>query len=507
MRFPRGSGILLHLTSLPGRFGIGDLGPSARSFADQLAAAGQTYWQVLPLGPTGFGDSPYQCFSAFAGNTLLISPEELVRDGLLDEEKIKNVPEFSDGRVDFAAILEWKTTLLQTTFSRWMEGDDEALRAEYQAFVRENNWWLADYAFYRAVKMSQEQSPWYEWPFPLKLRETGALAALSSQLAAEIQAETFFQFIFFRQWKRLKSYVNALGIRIIGDMPIFVALDSADVWCDQAKFKLNSDGSPKVVAGVPPDYFSKTGQLWGNPIYDHETMRRDGFHWWVARMAFALKMYDIVRIDHFRGFCGVWEVPGGEKTAENGEWVTVPGNEIFTAIQKSLGQLPVIAEDLGDITQDVRELRDRFGFPGMKILQYAFGGDAANEFLPHNFTQNTVVYTGTHDNETAVGWWLSRSGNAFAKERRYCRHYVGTDMREPNWALIRAAISSVADIAIVPMQDALGLGNEARMNTPATDSGNWTWRMKEKALTPYIARRLRDLAATYGRLPIIHNLG
>jgi len=506
MSFPRGSGILLHPTSLPGDFGIGDLGPEAFKFVDMLAEAKQRYWQILPLGPTGFGDSPYQCFSAFAGNTLIISPERLIDDGLITEADLADMPEFVAHKVDFGSVYEWKNRLLPKAYAGFHHITSVDLRGKFETFCRENAFWLDDYALFRSIKAGQGQKAWYEWPDPLKLREAGALAAAADQLYDEIQAEKFYQFLFFRQWSAVKEYANRKGISIIGDIPIFVAADSADVWCNQKKFKLNADGTAKVVAGVPPDYFSKTGQLWGNPIYDWDAMRRDDYRWWVARVHSTFQSVDVVRIDHFRGFAASWEVPGGDKTAENGRWVDVPGKELFTALRRSLGDLAIIAEDLGVITPDVEDLRDGFGYPGMRILQFAFGGDAKNHDLPHNYIKNCVAYTGTHDNDTTVGWFNSQAGagstrdtNDITREHDYCLKYLDSDGSEIHWDFIRAVWASVADTAITPLPDLLGIGTEGRMNLPASDSGNWHWRMTEDSVSDEIVLRLKELTETYGR--------
>lgn len=506
MNFHRASGILLHPTSLPGEYGIGDLGSRAYSFVNFLEEAGQSYWQILPLGPTGYGDSPYQCFSAFAGNTLLISPEMLIEDGFLTAEQLAERPAFESGRVDYGGVYEWKNKILPLAFAGLQHTTSVDLRGKFETFQQENNWWLDDYTLYKAVKASHGQAAWYEWPTELKLRDGGAISAISERLFNEILAEKFYQFLFFRQWGLLKEYANKHGVKIIGDIPIFVALDSADVWCNQDKFKLNPDGSPRVVAGVPPDYFSKTGQLWGNPIYDWDAMRKDNFAWWIARVAFTLRTVDIVRVDHFRGFAAAWEVPGGDKTAENGRWVDVPGAELFATLRQHLGELPVIAEDLGVITPDVEELRDGNGFPGMKILQFAFGGDAKNHDLPHNYIPNCAAYTGTHDNDTTVGWWRSQAGKgstrdeaAISREHDFCLKYLNTDGGEIHWDFIRAVWASVAHTAIAPVQDLLGVGNEGRMNLPASDSGNWFWRYQDGELNEDVAERLREITSIYGR--------
>ena len=506
MRFPRGSGILLHPSSLPGKFGIGDLGPEANEFVDRLAAAGQSYWQILPLGPTGYGDSPYQCFSAFAGNLLLISPEKLIEDGLISEGDLNDVPDRPADKVDFPSVSAWKSQLLAKAVDQFNRTANSVLRDEFKKFCDENREWLDDFALYRVIKGSQSQRPWYEWPLKLKLRDDKTIEIAKQQLLPEIQAEKCLQFLFFRQWFALKEHANSLDIKVIGDIPIFVALDSADVWANQEKFKLNPDGSAKVVAGVPPDYFSKTGQRWGNPIYDWDAMKQDGFLWWISRFRATFKLVDIARVDHFRGFAASWEVPGEDETAENGRWVDVPGKELFTAVRRELGELPLIAEDLGVITPDVEDLRDTFGFPGMRVLQFAFGGDARNHDLPHNYIPGCVAYTGTHDNDTTVGWWLSRAGAGstrgeaeISREHSFCLKYLQTDGREINWDFVWAVWASVSDIAIAPVQDLIGIGTEGRMNLPASTSGNWSWRLTSGALTDQIVERLKDLTVTYGR--------
>lgn len=495
MSSQRASGILLHPTSLPGPYGIGDLGPTAFAFVDLLKKAGQTFWQILPLGPTGHGNSPYSLYSAFAGNTLLISSETISEDGLITQGTLKACPSFPSERVDFEKVIEWKTAMLAEAFAAFRSSGSTSLRDEYDAFCSENFWWLDDYAIFRAVKTSHNDTPWNAWAEPLRRRDKTAIATIGSQLAREIQAEKFAQFLFFRQWAALKKYANDKGVSIIGDIPIFVAHDSADVWCNQELFKLNPDGSPKVVAGVPPDYFSETGQLWGNPIYDWDAMRVLDFGWWTARIAFALRMTDAVRLDHFIGFVRNWEVPGGDKTAENGNWASVPGREFFTMLRSRIGHLPVIAEDLGSLTPEVENLRDEFGFPGMRILQYAFGGDAYNRDLPHNYPQNCVAYTGTHDNDTTAGWYASAPKNV----KTHCRTYLQISGRNVHWDMIRAALASVADTAIIPAQDLLGLDSNSRINTPATASGNWEWRLEDGQLSDDVCEKLLELTITFGR--------
>jgi len=496
MRFPRASGILLHPTSLAGPYGIGDLGGNAYEFVDWLVSAGQKLWQILPLGPTSYGNSPYSSYSAFAGNTLLISPELLVKDGLVRPELLGIATAFAADRVDHEAVSEWKLSLLNEAFETFKASPNSPFAAEFAFFRRENAWWLDDYAAFRAIKNAHDDSPWVEWAVPIRLQNLDALEQTRSQLAREIEAERFSQYLFFRQWLALKNYANSSGVKIIGDLPIFVAYDSADVWCNQSKFKLNGDGSPEVVSGVPPDYFSKTGQLWGNPIYDWQAMLADNFNWWTARIAFSLKLNDIVRLDHFIGFLRNWEIPGEDETAENGVWASVPGRELFTILRQRLGQLPIIAEDLGSMTTEVEELRDTFDLPGMRILQYAFGGDAYNRDLPHNYNQNTVAYTGTHDNDTTAGWYKSAPRHV----KTHCRKYLRAGGREMHWEMIRACLASTANTAIIPAQDVLGLGSESRMNTPATSSGNWEWRLIKDELNEQTAGRLRDIAAMFGRV-------
>jgi 4-alpha-glucanotransferase len=507
MKFPRAAGVLLHPTSLPSNFGIGDFGVQAYKFVDFLAAAKQTYWQVLPLGQTGYGDSPYQCFSAFAGNIYLISPEELTKDGFLSEEDLRDAPEFPKGKVDFGKMIDYKMPLLKKAFANFRRTTDEKIIGEFHRFCDENGFWLEDYALFRAIKFAQDQKSWQEWDEDLKLRKPEALETARREFDDASFAEKFYQFTFFRQWSALKTYANANNVKIVGDVPIFVALDSADVWCNPHEFKLNADGSPKVVAGVPPDYFSATGQLWGNPIYDWDAMRRSNFSWWTARIKATLHLFDIVRVDHFRGFAAAWEVPAADETAERGEWVNVPGKELFETLRNNIGELPFWAEDLGVITPDVEELRDNFGFPGMRILQFAFGGDTKNTDLPHNYIRNSVAYTGTHDNDTTVGWFNSKPGKGsgrdkeqIKKEHEFCLEYLNASGKKIHWDFVRAVWASVADSAIAPMQDLLGLGNDARMNLPASTSGNWYWQCKKGDFSDEIAERLRELTEIYGRI-------
>jgi len=508
MNFPRSSGILLHPTSLPGLFGIGDLGPEAYAFADFLVASGQSLWQVLPLGPTGYGDSPYACYSAFAGNTLLVSPEKLVEDGLLAKKELASIPHLLGERVDYAAVHKFKEIVFHQALAGFRKTTDTKLRAEFETFRQRYSAWLGDYALFQALKNAYGGVAWNEWEPPLVRREPAALAVAREKLREQIEAEEFSQFLFFRQWFALKDYCHERGIKFIGDIPIFVAHDSADVWTHPDQFKLDSNGAPIVIAGVPPDYFSATGQLWGNPHYDWERMRADGFKWWIKRVHETLQTVDIVRIDHFRGFVACWEIPGGDKTAERGQWVDAPGRELFTAIRNSLGELPIIAEDLGVITPEVNALRDDFGFPGMRILQFAFSSDSKNHDLPHNYHRNVVAYTGTHDNDTTWGWFGSIAGagstrnkDQILRERKFCLKYLHTDGKEISWDFIRTVLASVANTAIVPLQDVLGLGTEARMNLPNTIGGNWSWRYQARALTDERGARLNELTDLYAREP------
>ena len=506
MGFPRSSGILLHPTSLPGNFGVGDLGDEAYRFVDFLAASKQSLWQVLPLGPTGYGDSPYQCFSAFAGNTLLISPQRLVAEGLLKQEDLQSVPAFTAERVDYGNAIEFKNALLKKAFERFRRTTDARLRSDFEQFSHEASSWLEDYALYRALKDAQGGKAWNEWEQKLARRDATALAHARGSLREQVDAQKFYQFLFFTQWAALKAYCHERGVKLVGDVPIFIARDSADVWMNPDEFKLDKDGKPLVVAGVPPDYFSTTGQLWGNPIYNWERMRANGFRWWIERVRRTLEIFDIIRIDHFRGFAASWEIPGGDQTAERGQWVNVPGRELFTAIKQSLGDLPIIAEDLGVITPDVEALRDDFGLPGMRILQFAFGSDPQNTDLPHNYIRNCVVYTGTHDNDTIVGWFQSvagagstRNAEQIERERKFCLDYLNSDGTTIHWDFIRALLASVADTAIIPLQDVLGLGTQARMNLPNSMSGNWAWRFTADLLTNEHSERLRKLTEVYGR--------
>jgi 4-alpha-glucanotransferase len=494
MRFARSSGILLHPTSLASPHGIGDLGAEARRFVDFLAAAGQSLWQVLPLGPTGYGESPYQCLSAWAGNPLLISLDALGAE-------TGDSPEFSADRVDFERVVPWKMGLLRRLAP--------AKGAGFESFSEQNRHWLDDFALFAALKEHHGGVAWTEWEEGARDRDPRALANWRAKLAAPISQQKFLQFVFYEQWRKLREYARARGIRIMGDLPIYVAHDSADVWANRQFFQLDAQGRPLVVSGVPPDYFSKTGQLWGNPIYDWDELARDGYRWWLDRFRAAFQMVDMIRLDHFRGFEAYWEVPAGEITAVNGRWVRGPGSVLFRAAKEALGELPLVAENLGVITPEVEAIRNECGFPGMAVLQFAFGTDPqAPTFRPHNYPREVVAYTGTHDNDTTVGWWGSRaatdstrSEEDIRRERDFTKRYLNTDGREIQWAFIRALEASVADTVLIPLQDVLGLGTEARMNRPATAGGNWRWRYRSGELRPELAARLREMAELYDRTP------
>jgi 4-alpha-glucanotransferase len=493
--WPRAGGILAHPTSFPSPHGVGDLGPAAERFLDFLASAGQTLWQTLPLGPTGYGNSPYAALSAFAGNPALISPERLVEDGLLTAADIAQAPAFPEGRVDYSSAGEWKMRLLADACGRFMEQPHHPLRGAYDEFWTQSAGWLDDFTLFMALKEAHEQRSWVEWPRCYAQREPQALAEARRELADPIALHRFAQFIFFRQWARTREEAARRGVRIIGDLAIFVAHDSADVWAHPEDYFLDEDGQPTVVAGVPPDYFSMTGQRWGNPLYRWDALRERGYRWWIDRVRQALRVYDIIRLDHFRGFESYWEIPGDAPDAVQGAWKPGPGADLFQAIREDLGEAPFIAEDLGVITPEVRALQGALGFPGMRVLQFAFSGAAGNHDLPHNYTPSAVGYTGTHDNDTTRGWFATREGH----ERAYALEYLDCQPEDVAPAMIRAAYASVARMAIIPLQDVLDLGSEARMNYPSQPDGNWEWRYAEGDLTPAHAQRLRKLAELYGR--------
>jgi 4-alpha-glucanotransferase len=501
MNYRRQSGILLHPTSLPGAYGVGSFNQAAYEWVDFLHRARQSLWQVLPLGPTGYGDSPYQSFSSFAGNPYLISLEDLVRDGLMQAHFLAQPPLFSDERVDYGALYHWKLPLLRRAAESFTALATPAQRNEFEEFCAENADWLDDYALFMALKDAHGGASWTQWALPLRRRDPQTIAAAAQAHAAAIHSHKFNQWLFYRQWSRLKAYANARNIQVVGDIPIFVALDSSDAWTNPQEFFLDERYQPTVVAGVPPDYFSATGQLWGNPLYRWDVMQGNGYAWWLRRIKAVLRLYDIVRIDHFRGFAGYWEVPASEKTAVKGRWVKGPGADFFHAVQRALGELPIIAEDLGEITSDVIALRNHFSLPGMKILQFAFSTDASDKFLPHNYTRNFVVYSGTHDNDTSRGWY---ERSATDKERDYFRRYLRTDGHNAAWSMIDAAFRSVAMMAIAPLQDVLNLGAEARMNLPGRADGNWTWRFRPEQITEAVVGRLLETTLIYGRDPAIY---
>ena len=490
----RTAGVLLHVTSLPGPYGIGDLGPAAYEWVDILSHAGQSWWQILPLGPPGAGDSPYQCYSAFAGNPMLISPQRLVDDGLLRAEVVQP-PAFPAERVDYPAVAGFKRRLLEEAWRAFGRGEAPGLRGPFKRFCTTHAKWLDDYALFMALRESHGPGSWTDWPGDLVVRHPSALQDARQRLADLIGRNQFGQFLFFRQLDELRGHARCAGVRLIGDLPMFVSPESADVWSNPGLFLLDERRRPRVVAGVPPDYFSKTGQRWGNPLYNWPAMKRNRYRWWVDRLRATLRQVDLVRLDHFRGFQAYWEVPAPKRTARHGRWVKAPGADLLKTVKSRLGGLPFIAEDLGMITPQVQALRDRFELPGMRVLQFAFGGASDNPFLPHQYCRNAVVYTGTHDNDTTAGWYASLSADEQARVRRY----ASCDGSQVSWDLIRLAWSSVADVAIAPLQDVLDLGSEARMNIPGRACGNWQWRVTRQMLSHVSFDRLRELTETYDR--------
>ncbi len=502
MKLPRESGILLHPTSLPGGYGIGEIGPQARAFVDALEKMGQHLWQVLPLGPTSFGDSPYQSLSTFAGNHLLISFDQLVKDKLLSRSRLSKFPKFPEGEVDYGPVIDSRMAVLQTACRTFASRASQRKQKAFQAFCRKNAYWLDDYALFVALKEAHGGGPWIKWPEELACREPRALALAASTHRTAIRNAKILQFLFHEQWQKLMDYCHKKDVRLVGDIPIFVAHDSADVWAHPELFFVNGHGTLIVQAGVPPDYFSATGQLWGNPLYRWAVHQNSQFAWWAARMQKMFELVDLVRIDHFRGFEAYWEVPSYEKTATNGRWVEGPGGTVFEALIKELGPLPIIAEDLGVITPEVEALRDKFHFPGMRILQFAFGNDPkAEDYRPHSYPHNAVVYTGTHDNDTTVGWFHAKPGKAstrskaeIQRERQNVLNYLKSDGSEIHWDMIGLALRSNADTAVVPLQDLMGLGSEARMNQPGKSTGNWRWRFTWDMLTDDIQARMLDLS-------------
>lgn len=481
----RESGILLHITSLPNEQGIGTLGHEAKEFVDFLVNCGQNIWQICPLGPTGYGDSPYQTFSAFAGNPLLLDMVNLVEKGLLKSKDLEILRHYPREKVDFGEIYRTKNRLLKKAFLGFKKDDT------YQKFCDENDYWLHDYALFMAIKDKFGGKAWSDWPRELKLKVALQLEQLGTSLLESIEYYKFLQFVFMQQWTKLHSYASGKGVKIFGDIPIFVAFDSADAWSNRHLFHFDENANPTVVSGVPPDYFSSTGQLWGNPLYNWQKMKETNFFWWRKRFEHSLKMYDLIRVDHFRGFAGYWAVPAGEKTAVHGSWQPAPGNELFSALTETFGNLPVIAEDLGVITEDVIALKNKFGYPGMKILQFGFGSGNDNPYLPHNYPTNCVAYTGTHDNDTTWGWFIKLPED----EKRQICAYLGCKENEICHAMIKAIWQSKARIAIAPMQDWLELGSEARMNTPGKASGNWQWRVRKERLDHILSAKIRELTS------------
>jgi 4-alpha-glucanotransferase len=490
----RRAGLLLHPTSLPGRYGIGDMGDELLEMLDWAKLAGITVWQTLPLNPPGFGNSPYGCLSSFAGNPLLISPQRLLQDELLPPHALDDVPQFDEFNVDFAAVTAYKDALLRMSLQHFDEHARDDHRAAYEKFAREHIW-LAEWGLFAALKEHHGGREWSAWDRGVARRDADALANAERELAEPIRFHKYVQWLFFRQWNAVRDAADARGIQIMGDVPIYVAADSADVWANRELFQLDENGEPTVVAGVPPDYFSATGQRWGNPLYRWDLLREEDYRWWVARIRAAIRFADIIRIDHFRGFAAYWEIPAHEPTAIHGRWMPGPGKALFDAIRAALGDVPLVAEDLGFITPEVHELRRAIDVPGMKILQFAFA-QVNSPHLPHCYDTATVVYTGTHDNDTARGWF----DTATTDEQDLARAYLGAGREEIEWAMIRAAYTSVARMAIVPLQDVLGLGAEARMNRPGASDDNWTWRFPNGSLTRDRADRLRKLADISGRV-------
>ncbi len=497
MSFPRASGVLLHPTSLPSRGGIGDFGPAAYSFADYLASGKQSLWQVLPLGPLGFGNSPYSSTSAFAGSPLLVSLERLADRGWISASQLSGLPDAVEP-VDYQRIFRQKMPLLFEAAHNFLRSAGTDSQSRFERFREQNRWWLDDFVLFDGIRAQLHLESWNRWPRELTHREPAALENKRAELHDNLEARSVLQFFFSEQWQALRAYCARQSIRMVGDIAIFVNFDSADVWTHPDLFRLNADLEPEVVAGVPPDFFSKTGQHWGNPLYRWDVMRERGYAWWVDRLRWATHNFDYIRLDHFRGFAQFWEIPGGEKTAINGRWVDGPKDDLFNRLRDALGGLPFFAEDLGYITADVHALRERIGIPGMAVLQFGFGDVGSHTHLPHTYTPERVVYTGTHDNDTILGWWESA---VTEEERTHARAYLGTCEDGVNWALIRNAINSVARLSVVPLQDVLGLGSEARMNVPSKTEGNWQWRYRPEMLRPELASKLSALTEVADRLP------
>ena len=490
----RASGVLLHPTSLPGPYGIGDMGPAAIDWVDFLAGTGTKLWQILPLGPTGYGDSPYQCFSSFAGNPYLISPDALVDAGLLTPTDLASYPVLPDDHVDFGKVIPAKIAVLDQAFERFASASDDLID-RFVAFRQAHAHWLEDYALFMALKDEHDGRPWTEWDRPLRLRHHAAIVDARTRLVNDIDRHAFRQFLFVEQWAAVRARAEAAGLTLVGDLPVYVAADSADVWANQHLFRLNAEGRPDVVAGVPPDYFSATGQLWGNPLYDWVAHAGEGYGWWISRIEATLAQVDIVRIDHFRAFADYWEIPADATTAETGRWLDGPADAFFDAVRDALGHLPIIAEDLGELSAAVPALRDRQGLPGMRIFQFGFDDDETHPFLPHNYPELCVAYTGTHDNDTAAGWYA----NAPKAERRWARDYLDWDGSDPSQRFIEGVWASPAMFGVAPLQDFLKLGSDARMNTPGVAAGNWSWRLPPGTDLTAVGANLRDLNARFER--------
>jgi 4-alpha-glucanotransferase len=497
MPFPRASGVLLHPTSLPSRGGIGDFGPAAYAFADYLASAKQGLWQVLPLGPLGFGNSPYSSTSAFAGSPLLISLERLADRGWIDHAQVDALSVEVEP-VDYHRIFNRKMPLVFEAAHNFVRTAPPSFRARFERFRRENLWWLDDFVFFDSLRAHFQLHSWTQWPSELAHRDPAALEMKRTELQDDLETRSAVQFFFFEQWHALRAYCAQRAIRMVGDIAIFVNLDSADVWTHPDLFRLSHELQPEVVAGVPPDFFSKTGQYWGNPLYRWDVMQAQGYAWWIDRLRWATQNFDYIRLDHFRGFSQFWEIPAQEKTAVNGRWVDGPKDDLFNRLREALGGLPFFAEDLGYITADVHALRERLNIPGMAVLQFGFGDAGSHSHLPHTFTPDKVVYTGTHDNDTILGWWES---GASEEERRHARSYLGEAQDGVNWSMIRCAINSAASLCVVPLQDIFGLGSEGRMNIPSQPDGNWRWRFRPEMLRPELAEKLKSLAEVADRQP------
>jgi len=495
MNLTRKSGILLHISSLPSPYGVGDFGAEAYHFIDQLAVAGVKIWQILPLGPNGPGNSPYQAYSAYSGDPIYISPEKLVDWGLLDKTDLLNTPDFKAQKTEFEKVTDWKLELHKKAWKNFILKADHSFKKEYESFLNEHNWWLSDYALYTACKNEFKGDCWNKWEKKLLERERETLDQYKWELNLDYEFERFQQFLFFRQWFQLKNYANNKGIHILGDLPLYVSHDSSDVWSNQNIFLLDENGEPSLIGGVPPDYFSEDGQCWGNPVYNWENLEKTNYQWWIARIYFNLHLFDMVRFDHFRGLESFWAIPAGSENAKIGEWLPAKGFELLSRIQSQLGNLPIIAEDLGIITPEVEKLRTHFNLPGMKVLQFAFTTDEKNELLPHNFQNRNIAYTGTHDNDTLLGWLRSLENS----EKKMVANYIQPKKENVSERLIEWVWSSTAEIAIIPMQDLLGLGSEGRMNTPGTATGNWGWRYQKHQVRKHQFEFIKRLNQIYNR--------